>query len=139
MIDYKEKQKIREIFSKKRLPEGLCLGRKSYYLKNNPENKVIFNALIYFKEPYYDLLKKGELNFFHPQNLDNYGKLEDYQVWHGDLDLTKNKKNLEKIAGKIKEDLVVTNEHTEKQEDISQRKNLFQILFNSLKGKKQYY
>ncbi|HKL24389.1 MAG TPA: hypothetical protein VJ912_03565 [Candidatus Nanoarchaeia archaeon] len=138
-MDYKEKQKIRKIFAKKGMPEGACFGSKTGYKERNHGNKVIFNALIYFKEPYYDLLKQEKIN---PDDFFDNGKyslLEDYEVWQGDLDLTKNKKNLEKIAGKIKEDLVVTNEHTEKQEDISQRKNIFQKIFHPLIKKKEYY
>jgi len=118
MIDYNKKQKIRKLFSEKGLPEGICFGSKTSYKERHQGNDVIFNSLIYLSKPYHDLLAEGELDFSFIGCSDNYGKLEEYQIWHGDLDLTKSKNKLEEIAKQLGEDLVVTNEFTKKQKDI---------------------
>jgi len=117
-MDYTKKSKIKNLFSEKGFPRGICFGSKAKYKKQNPQNRVIFNALIYLSKPYYDLLEAGELEFSFENCSKNYGKLEEYQVWHGDLDLTKSKKDLEDIAKGIGEDLVVTDEFTEREADI---------------------
>ena len=117
-MDYLRKSEIRKLFAERGMPEGACFGSKTRYKERNHENEVIFNALIYLSGPYHDLLTEGKLDFSFMGSSDNYGKLEEYQLWHGDLDLTKSKNSLEEIAKKLGEDLVVTDEFTKKQKDI---------------------
>jgi hypothetical protein len=118
-MDYEESKKIREVFSKHALPFGLCLGSKSKYKNENFRNFFIPNAIIFEKEPYYRLLNEGKLNFNDYSKInERYVLLGDYQLWNGDLDFTKNKKNLENIAREIEKNMVITNELCERQKDI---------------------
>lgn len=117
-MDYNEKQKITKLFSDKGLIRGICFGNKSKYKIQNPKNEVIFDSLIYLSKPYHDLLDANESGFSFKSAPCNYGKLEEYQLWHGDLDLTKSKRALEEIAREIGSDLVITNEFAEKVKEI---------------------
>jgi hypothetical protein len=78
----------REI-SKAFVSQGLTWGRmisgsKSGYLRNNPNNKVVFNANIFTEE-------KGK-------------------IWWGDLDLTLELDTLKKVAAELKTRLIVLRE-----------------------------
>lgn len=66
-------------------PGRLISGSKSGYRARNPENLVVFNANIL-------LPSKGK-------------------IWHGDLDLTLDEPNLQKVANIIGETLWVLREH----------------------------
>ncbi len=118
-MEYKEFDKIIRIFSEYALPFGLCLGSKTGYKDKNPENLFIPNAIIFEREPYYRLLDEGKLNFQDYSKMgERYALLEDFQLWAGDLDFTKNKKSLENISKEIGKNMVITNERCERQEDI---------------------
>jgi hypothetical protein len=71
-----------KIFRDNGLNQGRMIsGSKSFYKENHPENLVVFNANIATK---------------------SRGK-----VWYGDLDVTLDYENLEKIAEILKEDLFI--------------------------------
>ena len=80
-----EMETIRKIFSANGFPVGRIIsGSKSGYRFRNPENHAIFNA-----------------NIFTP---------EKHLVWSGDLDVTLDNENLQKICDEINEELLVTTE-----------------------------
>lgn len=64
-----------EIFSKYKLHCGRAIGSKTMYCKKHPNNIIIFNSYVY----------------------NNRKRL----LWHGDLDLTKDAKALEKIRQEL--------------------------------------
>lgn len=76
---------IEEIFSK----HGLNINRmisasKSGYRKRHPENFVMFNANIFIRSK--------------------------HKVWHGDIDVTKDAINLQKVCDEIGEEMIVVSE-----------------------------
>jgi len=90
---------MNEIFEKHGFPQGRMIsGSKSGYRQRFPKNDVIFNARIFTKT-------------------DN---------WHGDLDITKDRKELQKLCNEINEEMLITSEsvgwHSENQkyEDIEE-------------------
>jgi hypothetical protein len=77
--------KINKIFQKHGFPQGrMICGSKSGYRLRNPESDVVFNACIFTPE---------------------HGS-----VWNGDLDITLDCKELQKISDKIGSELLITYE-----------------------------
>ncbi len=74
-------------------------GSKSNYKKNNPDNFVIFNARIYDKKIYDE----------HKNEIKDWSKELDLELWYGDLDLNKDIGKLFSISKDIGT-LVVTSE-----------------------------
>jgi hypothetical protein len=60
-------------------------GSKTGYMEMHPDNKVVFNANILIPS-------KGK-------------------IWHGDLDITRDKENLQNVAKALEEDLYILREH----------------------------
>lgn len=78
-----------EEFLEKFRENGLPIGRmiswsKSGYLESNPNNLVYFNANIF--------------------------TLEDGKIWHGDIDLTKEKEKLEQVSAHLGKPLYILRE-----------------------------
>jgi len=75
-----------EIFMSNKLMMGRMIsGSKSGYWQDHKENLVVFNANIIIES-------KGK-------------------IWHGDLDVTLDYENLEKVAETLEEDLYILGEH----------------------------
>lgn len=78
-------QSISEIFTKYNFPLARMIsGSKSAYREKYPKNEIFFNANIF---------------------IENLGK-----IWYGDLDITKDKDDLNKIAAQIGVKLYVVRE-----------------------------
>jgi len=78
-----------------------CLGSKSYYHKLYPKNLIIFNARIYLKDVY----KKYILD------IKDFFKGQNYEIWYGDLDLTKDIYNLYLLINlELKKTIIITTE-----------------------------
>ena len=76
---------IYEMFMNHELMMGRMIsGSKSYYSKEHPDNLVVFNANIV---------------------IESRGK-----IWYGDLDVTKDYENLEKVAEALEEPLYILRE-----------------------------
>lgn len=85
-IKYNNKKKTMEsIFEKEKLHQGRLISySKSGYMNKFPENEVYFNANIF-------VLGEGK-------------------IWYGDIDVTKEKEQLERIAKEIGNDLYIIRE-----------------------------
>ena len=70
--------------SNKLMPGRMISGSKSGYMSEYPDNLVVFNANIV---------------------IETRGK-----IWHGDLDVTSDYENLEKVVEALKEDLYILRE-----------------------------
>ena len=76
---------IYQIFSTNHLMMGRMIsGSKSYYYSEHKDNLIVFNANII---------------------IESRGK-----IWHGDLDVTIDRENLEKVAKALEEDLYILRE-----------------------------
>lgn len=74
------------LFMSNQLMMGRMIGgSKTGYMERNPNNEVVFNANIIIPS-------KGK-------------------VWHGDLDVTLDRENLQKVAKALEEDLYILGEH----------------------------
>jgi len=78
--------KIDEIFQKHGFSAygRLIAGSKSFYRKRHPNDDVIFNANIFIKS-------KGK-------------------IWYGDLNLTQDAKNLQKVCDDLNEEMIIVTE-----------------------------
>ena len=95
--------KIDDIFQKHGFPPygRLISGSKSGYRKRYPDNDVIFNGNIFIKS-------KGK-------------------IWYGDLDLTKDAGNLQKICDDLNEEMIVVTEMLGRFDD---KKRQYNEIFN---------
>ena len=97
-----QKEKILNAFSNKGFSFGRMVGpSKSTYLKQFPDNLVIFNARIYDKETFKKEKDKKIKDFFAGQEI---------EIWYGDLDLSNDIKALYDLVGKLGLDLFITTE-----------------------------
>lgn len=109
------KTELSEIIEKNLGPAGRMISwSKSTYKHANPDNLVYFNACIFD-----ELL---------------------VQVWYGDIDLTKDKQTLEKIAEVAEQPIYVTPEHYRADFEKISRRDLEMddriVKFNEMKRKK---
>lgn len=74
-------------------------GSKSHYRKKNPKNKVFYNACIFVRNEPSMLMWLVGLEQLHFK-----------QIWHGDVDLTKNYDLLNKLSMELKEPVYITME-----------------------------
>ena len=70
-----------KIFEDNGLVLNRCMGSKSGYRKRFPENDIIFNSNIYISS--------------------------ENKIWYGDIDITLEKKNLQKICNQLNEDIII--------------------------------
>ena len=75
---------MEKIFEKHKFFMGRIIGSKSGYRNQFPDNYVLFNA-----------------NIFTPFK---------HKVWYGDLDITLDAKNLQKVCDEIGEEMIVVSE-----------------------------
>ena len=75
-------------------------GSKGLYHKSNPDNLIIFNARIY-----------TQINYeAHLEDITDFFKGTDSEIYYGDLDLTKDLYKLYLVHLDIREPLVITSE-----------------------------
>lgn len=92
------------IFKKYGFNFARCFGSKSNYRSMYPNNLIIFNARIYLKETY----------LAHFVEIKDFFEGRDYEIWYGDLDLSKDIFNLYQVQLSIGKPIVITTEHGNK-------------------------
>lgn len=99
------REKYKKYFEKEGLNFGrLISGSKTLYRKLNPESLVVFNARIYERKTFLRNRK----------NIRDFFKGQKYEIWYGDLDLSKDLYILYDIYEKIEVSIVITTEHGKK-------------------------
>jgi len=94
-----------DVFQKYGFNFGRLLGSKSGYHDRNPNNLTVFNARIYTKTTY-----KARL-----EDIKDFFKGQDHEIFYGDLDLTKDLYNLYSLVIlELKKSIVITTEHGRK-------------------------
>ncbi|MBI2004408.1 hypothetical protein HYS72_03005 [Candidatus Pacearchaeota archaeon] len=116
------KKSLIELLKSKGFPMKRRIGHSKNYLKENKENLVVFNAMIYERELYYKIKnlefpsvirisKKG--NTLHEKRNKRWYKREYRNVWYGDLDLSKDIRKLYD-AIELKKDIIITSKNGDK-------------------------
>lgn len=91
---------VEKLFRSKLFPFSRNLGSKSSYSNSHPNDLIIFNARIYTANIYRSYLHK----------ITDFFMGREYQIWWGDLNLSKDLCELREIAIEMDSDLVITTE-----------------------------
>ena len=94
------KEHYKEIFIKHGFRFARLLGSKSLYRGSHPNNLIIFNARIYTKSIY----------IRHNEDIKDFFKGQEHEIWYGDLDLSKDLRELFLVHLDIHESIVITSE-----------------------------